>query len=247
MKNKNLLVAGAVIAGLATLMILSDRPVSGVDGSEIIRDGDGYVKANQEVSNIALSLFEKADSGKELSEEDRDNLRKAAVKFEAMRGYNPTQVSTNFGAGKCYMLVGDLQKAVERFEQAYYNRLIDPQKDDLGVKSTVIESECLIAECLVEMAAYAMSDSNSASQSGDSVGAKEALVRAETYRQKALQYANEAVTAQPNGVRYLAARGSAYLALKKLPEAKLDILKAHKLAPDDFRVKLLAQLVGITK
>jgi tetratricopeptide (TPR) repeat protein len=245
-KKSNNLVAGiAVVAGIVGVMWISDRPVTGLGGSEIIRNSIDLEKANKQASDLVLSLFQKDDDGGELTSEDKDKLRKGANIFEAMRGYAPTHVSHCFGAGKCYMLVGELQKAAERFEQAYNNRSTDPLKDDQLVKLTVIEAQGLLSECMLEMATNSLSQALTAQQNGSQTDATNFKKTASVYQLSAFQFANSAVTAQPSGFRYLIARANAYLAMNKKEEAKKDVEAAFKLAPKHPRVILAARLFGL--
>jgi tetratricopeptide (TPR) repeat protein len=246
-KNNNVWIAVAVVIGIAVVLFLSDRPVTGKGDSQIIRNSADFEKFNKEASELALDVFRKADGDEEINDADRDKLRKAVTIFESMRAYSPLQVSSQFGAGKCYMLLGELQKATECFEQAFYNRQVDPQKDDQMVKLTVIECQCLLAECLVEMAATTQTDAASAEQAGNSKDGVELRKRANIYQVNAYTHADAAVKAQPEGIRYLVTRANAALALGRKSEARADAEKAYKLAPANPRVKMIARLFGLIK
>jgi hypothetical protein len=112
--NKTAMGAGAAVAALAVVMYLSDRPVETRDGVILPRTRDQYEKLNKESSDLVLDIFGRADSGQEITDADRDKLREAIKKFEAMKAFESRQVAALFGSGKCYLLLGEYQLAADR-------------------------------------------------------------------------------------------------------------------------------------
>lgn len=246
-KNNNWIVAAAIVIGLAVLMLLSDRPTKVKEGSDVIRTAQDYQKSNQKATELVLAVFEKADQGIDITSDEKKKLEDAAKEFESMRAFDPKQVAANFGAGKCYMLLGDLEKARERLEQAYLNKDIDSQKSEKAVQLTAIEAAGLLSEVLTEMGLIAATNAADSERSNDAASAEVLKKSAADYRNRALAFANVAIENEPNGVRYLAARGNAYLNLGQEELARKDITKAFQLDPTEPRVRLLASLMGIKK
>lgn len=242
---KNWMIAIVAVFALGTVLFLSDRKVETPSGVDLIRNPTQYAEANGKAANLAFEIFRKADSGGSITEDDKAKLREAEKYFEAMRLYNPTVVQSNFGAGKCFMLVGEKERAAERFEQAVMNRNIDPEKDKPDFNLTVYESMALLSEVTLDLAVEEIANRNSLSQANDPVGAAAAKKRSDNYFAKALDYSNQAVSAVPRATRYLVGRANILLALKRDADAKKDIARAKALDPNDLRVKMLAKLVGL--
>lgn len=241
--SKNAIIAVAAVMGLGAVLVLSDRPVQTRDGAILPRSGAEYTKLMRESSDLALEVFAKADQGLELTAEDKDKIAQALPKFEAMRAYDATQVSATFGEGKCLMLLGRSEEAAIRLAQAYENRNTDTDKMNDAVRLTAIEAAGLSSECYFELAAEELGLANSAEAQGNKTEAEEIRKRAGIYYSRAFGLANEAVTQVPTAPRYLAARGQALIAIGDKEKAKADLAAAEKLAPDHFKVKLLAGLL----
>lgn len=242
---KNWWIGVVAIIALGAIMFLSDRKVQTPSGIDFIRNDNQYAEVNNRAAVIAYPVFERVDAGGDLTEDDKAKLREALPYFEAMGTYNPTRVKTFFGAGKCFMLIGEKQKAAERFEQAVLNKRIDKDPAPLEMQATAYEAAGLLAEVTMDLAAEEIANFNSLSQANDMVGAEAAKKRSLIYYQKALESANIAVEGVPNAARYLAIRANVYLALKKEDLAKKDIIKAKGINPDDYRVKMTAKMLGV--
>lgn len=242
---KNWMIAIVAVFALGMVLFLSDRKVETPSGVDLIRNPNQYSEANSKAALLAFDIFRKADNGESISEDDKAKLREAEKYFEAMRLYNPTVVQSNFGAGKCFMLIGEKERAAERFEQAVMNKDIDQDKSKPNFNLTVYESMALLSEVTLDLAVEEIANQNSLSQANDMVGAAAAKKRSDSYFAKALDYSNKAVVAVPTATRYLIGRANILLALKRDADAKKDIAQAKKLSPNDPRVKMLAKLVGI--
>jgi len=241
---KNWVIAGVVVTGLFAVLFLSDRPAQTPSGLSIIRTSSQYVEANNKAAALALGIFQKAETGAVITDEDKAKLREAVKYFEAMQIYEPRHIASYFGAGKCLMLIGEKEKAGEKFAQAILNRGTDPDRDAPSVQMTLIESMGLLSEVTLDLAAEELGNANSAEQANDAKGATDAKKRAGIYYEQSLKYATAAVQAAPTGYRYLVDRANVYQAMGRKAEAKADIAKALALAPNDPKVQMAAKLIG---
>ncbi len=241
--NKSVLGAGAAVAALAAIMYFSDRPVETREGVTLPRTRAEWNKLNQESSDLVLDVFDRADKGQDITDADREKLREAAKKFEAMRAYEGRQIAPSFGAGKCYMLLGEHQLAADRLAQSWENRLVDPRRDEEIYRLTAIEGAALASEATLALAAQEVSAMNTNAGSGQKAEAEEARKRAVILYQRAYSLADEAIKLVPTAPRYLAARGQAALAAGRVPEAKADLAKALRLDANSPKVKELAKLL----
>ena len=242
---KNWMIAVAAVFALGAILFLSDRPVQTPSGIDLIRTPEQYRDANNKAEQFGLAVMQKADNGEKLTDADLNNLREALKYFEAMRLFMPSRVSSNFGAGRCYMILGEKQSAAERFEQAVVNRGYDPEKDRPDIRAIGFEAMALLSEVTLDLASEEIGNFNSLSQANDPTGAAGAKKRADVYYQKAFDFSNQAVSGVPTSARYLIDRANVLLALKKEDLAKKDILKAKAISPEDPRVKMTASLVGL--
>lgn len=241
--NKTAIGAGAAVAALVAVIMLSDRPVETRDGVVLPRTRTEYEKLNKESSDLVLDIFGRADSGQSITDADRAKLRDAIKKFEAMKAFEPRQVAALFGSGKCYLLLGEPQLAADRLAQSWENRMVDPMKEMEAVRLTAIEAAALASEATLELAALEVSGMNTNAASGQKTEAEEARKRAEILYQRAYSLADDAVKLVPNAPRYLAARGQAALAAGRKDVAKADLAQALRLDPNSPKVKELAKLL----
>ena len=242
---KNWVIAGSVVVGLGLVLFLSDRPVKTTGGIDLIRSPNQYAEANNKASQLALGPMQKDAQGQVLTAEDKANLKEATKYFDAMQAFDPRRVQPLFGAGKVYMILGEKEKAAERFQQALNNKDVDPDHDSQAVKLTIVETFGQLSEVTLDLATEEAANFNSFTQSGDKKAAEEAKNRSLIYYRKALDCANRAVEAQPLGTRYLVDRGNILLAIGNKEKAKEDFKKALTLDPNDPRVKMSAKQVGL--
>jgi tetratricopeptide (TPR) repeat protein len=241
--NKSVVGAVAAVSALAVVMYLSDRPVETRDGVVLPRTRDEYEKLNKDSSELVLEIFGRADAGIEVTDADRNKLKDAIKKFEAMKAYEPRQVAALFGSGKCYMLLGENQLAADRLAQAWENRMVDPQKELEAVRLTAIEAAALASEATLELAAQEVSTMNTSAASGQRKEAEDSRKKASILYQRAFSLADDAVKLVPTAPRYLAARGQALLAVGRKDDAKADLSKALRLDANSPKVKQLAKLL----
>lgn len=222
----------AVVLGLGAIL-LSNREPLGPSGRPIVRTVETYQKENTLSRELTLPIFAKANAGEEITAEERAKLLQAIPHLEAMNAYAPVKVGPYFVLGQIYQITGDVEAAGRAYEQSILNEPIDTEeRDNPALKATVIEAKALLSEVLLE---YAIRQSQS--------GAKPATLK--PLRERALAWAEQAVKAQPDAPRYLAAKASALLALGREEEAKAAILAATAADPTHFKVRPLAALVGL--
>lgn len=243
MKFKPWMIAVIGILALAGVMLLSDRTVKTQEGAEIIRTVKDYEKTNAKARDLALAAFERAELNNELTESDKKNLAEAAKLFEAMKVYDPTSVIPCFGAGKCYMLLGDLQRASERLEQAFLNFETDQGRGLSAVRQSATEATGLLSEVCFALGNDSIAAKNSAEQMKDSSTAKQAADDAERYYDKAYTYATLAVKEQPKSVKYRLALMNVLLAVDRKEEAMKEFEEAKKLDPNNQKVQMFGKML----
>ena len=244
-QKKNWMIAVGAVILLAAVLFLSDRPAQTPSGIDLIRTGDQYNDANNKAERYGLTAMQKYDNGERITDEDIKNVKESLKYFEAMRIFQPQRIKSNFGAGKCYMILGEKEKAAERFEQAVFNRGYDPEKDRPDISQTGIEALALQSEVTLDLAAEEIANYNSLGQANDAKGAEEARKKAQIYYEKAFNSVDQAVALVPTSPKYLVDRANVYLVMKKEDLAKKDIAKAKALAPNDPKVKMAASMVGL--
>lgn len=227
-----------VVAGGA--IYLSGRDVKSPEGNTLVRDATIYQDANSRARALTLAAFVASDTGGEITAKMRDELNRAIPFLIEMNRYAPIKVGSYFALGKTYMLLGRLPEAGRALEQAILNETADAEERNTpALKATVVESKALLAEVLLDLAVQNLRDAGAL----PAADASRLRVQARTMQERALGWATEAVRAEPDGPRYLAAQASALLALGRAAEAKPVIARAVSLAPDHFKVKPLAALV----
>lgn len=237
------MIAVAVIAGLAAIMLLSDRTVKTQEGVDIIRTAKDYEATNNKARDLALSVFQKADDGKDITDEDKKKLEEAAKLFEAMKVYDPVSVVPCFGAGKCYLILGDLKKASERFEQSFLNFEADPSRGLSSVRETATEAAGLLSEVSFTLGNDAIASMNSAEQMKDATTTEQMRKEADRYYEKAFTYADLAVKEQPKSVKYRLAKLNVLLAVGRKEEALKEFQEAKKLDPNDPKVQMFGKML----
>jgi tetratricopeptide (TPR) repeat protein len=243
MKFKPWMIAFTVVAGLAGVMLLSDRTVKTQEGVDIIRTVKEYQATNDKARDLALNVFQKADEGKELTDADKKKLEEAAKLFEAMKVYDPVSVVPCFGAGKCYMILGDNRKASERFEQSFLNFEADPSRTLSSVRETATEAAGLLSEVSFILGNDTIGAKNSAEQMKDASSASELQKEADLYYDKAYTYATLAVKEQPKSVKYRLAKLNVLLAVGRKEEALKEFEEAKKLNPNDPKVQMFGKML----
>ena len=235
---------GAVL-GVGAIMFLSNLKADSPSGIDFIRDDRQYAEVNNKVANLAFGIFSVVDADGAITDGDKEKLREAVKYFEAMCVYNPKRIQSYYGAGKCYMILGEKVKAAERFEQAILNKRTDNAESQAGAELTAYECAGLLSAVTLDLASEEVANYNSLSQANDMKGAEAAQKRSKIYYAKALEFANYAVKGVPMSHRYLVDRAYVNLALKNVESAKEDIAKAKVISPDDSRVKVAAKLLGL--
>lgn len=87
--------------------------------------------------------FLKFDRGEPLASEEKRNLKLASFQFEGMAAFNPKLFSAYFGAGKCYFILDEFERAADRFERAATFAPLDRPEGRL----TAAEAKHLASKC----------------------------------------------------------------------------------------------------
>lgn len=133
----------ALAAGFALILVLSNRPVKTPDGLDVIDNPDAYNAVVKKAEQLSRPIFEAADRGESLTEQQKADLRQSIRYFDEMDVYQPTRVGAFIGAGKAFQLLGDFEQADERLRQCISNAQYDQTTTG---KLTVIEAQHLLSE-----------------------------------------------------------------------------------------------------
>lgn len=233
------------IVGIGAVMLLSDRPTTVEGGGEVIRNRDDYKKNSDEATLKAVPIFRKVDEGGEPTPEEVKVIRDTVKKFRTLQAYDPRQVSSFYGGGRCYMILGEKQKAAEQFEQSVMNLSIDAARDRQEVRYTAYDAMAQLASVCMDLGAEKLSEANSLAQSGDKAGSDEAIKVANTYYNKALTHSQGAVDSLPQAPKYWLIHGNVLLAVGKREQAQAAIKEAKKLDPNNKEIQMMAKMVGV--
>jgi tetratricopeptide (TPR) repeat protein len=212
-----------VFAGLAGLVMLSNRPALTPLGVPVVRDNAEYKQRSDEALELCRKPLESFGETVELSETQRTDVEKAYKIYDAMFRFSPLAVEPPFQAGRCAYLLGDLREAEDLITQSIYNAEQGiKQNAQSSDKSTIKNIQLTMAEAQYSLGLV--------------------YIKAELY-EKAVGALDAAIQTVPNSPAYLAARGSAFIQLKKLPEAMRDVATALALDPKHARSIQLAKLI----
>jgi tetratricopeptide (TPR) repeat protein len=211
-QTRNLLVGGGI--GVVVLLLIWGA-LGSSDSGEVgqITSASEYVQRLKEVQKLSKQHLEDFDEGVELTEADKDDLRKSAVLFDRLIEVQPTNIAPYLGAGKTYQALGNEEAAIKRFQQG----LATVQKDaPPAVLDTAIEMHYLFSKSLFNLRLY-----------------KEALAE--------INIAIKAFTL--GSPIYLSQRASIYVQMRKYKEARIDLLKALEIDPQHKRSQSLLKFL----
>ncbi|RYG35028.1 hypothetical protein EON81_13940 [bacterium] len=150
-----------VVGGFFVAIYLSDRPTM-VNGMLSITSDGQYDTVSRETQALLAEPLLRADSGGELTEEDRDRLNKGIPIFRALCDFRPTEMGPFFVLGKLYENLGMPAEAEEVARQSIINgqnRLADAKikKDvskELETLTLLNESRHVRAQALFDLKQY---------------------------------------------------------------------------------------------
>jgi len=231
---KRAIVPSAIVLAFAGAIFFSNTQTEVAPGVPLITTVEEYSKATFKAEELTKEPLQKLAAGEVLSEEDKKALEEGKNYFVALSKSNPLQVTPFFALGRIYEALEEPEEAARNYEQAILNQSKDPVRDSDALKKTVIEAKGSLSLVLQKLAQMA-------NQSKDEVE----LAKVPLYYDRAYQWADQAVVAIPNSVKYLNARAGAALQLKKVDVAKRDVIAALELDPTDETARGLATLMGL--
>lgn len=202
-----------LVIAVGVVMLLSNREPAGPDGTTLINNPSHYTQVLREAEDLVQVPFEMFDSGNDLSDKDRADLRKATKLFESLNQFQPTKIGPYLGAAKAYQILGDYESA-ERDLQQVLNNIPIYENNDNGKRAAI--------EALYVMSLVKFGQGN---------------------YEEAFKNADLAVTAAPKVPNYRLARASAEVQLKKLDDAKADLQAALELDPGHPKAKRLLKFI----
>ncbi|HSI71605.1 MAG TPA: hypothetical protein VK934_00390 [Fimbriimonas sp.] len=141
----------AIIGGLIVVMLLSNRPVDTPEGYTVVTNNDEYSEQIKAAHTLSKPIFDKADLGQPISQDDKAQLIKAAIMIDAANRLHPELAIPFLGAGKAYLLADQLDLAEARLRQAIFNA--DDDKTP-GAKETGWEAYYRLSELRFKLKDY---------------------------------------------------------------------------------------------
>lgn len=133
------------IAAVAGLLIAGCGTASGPDDRPIITSFAEYEQALQKAEGLSLQHLKDLDAGQPLTDPDKRDLMEAALLFDSLSDYQPTNIAPFTGAGKIYQALGNDDSAIKRFREGLSTV---PPKPITAVLDTAIETHYLLSVSL---------------------------------------------------------------------------------------------------
>lgn len=109
----------------------------------LIRSGAELGGVSRKAKELSEEAFVRFDAGETLTPDEKKNLRLASMQFEGMAAFDSKAFGAFFGAGKCYFILEEYERAANRFEHAATGA---PLSDPAG-KATAAEAKYLASIC----------------------------------------------------------------------------------------------------
>jgi tetratricopeptide (TPR) repeat protein len=140
-----------VVGALVMVMVLSNREVNTPEGLGVVTSLDDYTKAIEMAHGLTKPIFDKADNGEELSRDEKEQLLRAAALIDNADRFLPDRTIPFLGAGKAYLLAGDLEMAEIRLRQCIDNARFDKTP---GAKETGYEAYFRLSQARFQLGDY---------------------------------------------------------------------------------------------
>lgn len=141
----------AIVVGCGILIALSNRPAVTPDGIPVISDPVTYAETNRQVAVLTQPRFEAFDRGDELTDSDKAALRRAVRMIDSAILYHPENPGHFLDAGRCYLILGDLDLANDRLQQCLMNAAVDGTN---FAKEGVADAKYLLSQVLAQKGAW---------------------------------------------------------------------------------------------
>ncbi len=133
------------------VLMLSNREVRSPEDLGVIDTLDKYEKALLMAHEMTKPIFDKTDEGDEPTVQEKESLIKAGKLIDNANRLMPEKAIPFLGAGKAYMLAGDLGTAEERFRQSIENAAFDKTP---GARETGFEAHYRLSQLAFKLHAY---------------------------------------------------------------------------------------------
>ena len=201
-------VALGCILLFAVIMGLSNRPGRSSNGLPVIESDGQYNDSLDLVTRTSQVGVGKFNTGVELDQSDRETCLQDAKIFDNMDAYRPDMEAGYFTAGLLYYLGGDSDTAEARLSQAISDANLpgNIKTFDDRTKIEAVTGDCHHMLSLIYFDRHEY--------------------------EKALDQANVAIQHFSKREGYYFCRAQAEVQLKKIPEAKSDLVSALKINPN---------------
>lgn len=110
-----------IIAGLAVLIMLSNRPARTSDGIPVVVDDAAYVQTAQQALQLGSQIVPAYDRGDTISDADQRTMLKAGQLLDAANNWHPERAGYFLESGRAYLIAGQTEVADERLQQCIKN------------------------------------------------------------------------------------------------------------------------------
>lgn len=106
---------------------------------------EDYAENVRKAQNLSLDIVKKYENGGEPNSDERIKLKEAAVIFDGVADYQPTNLIPYLGAAKIYKLLGDYDSSIQRLQQGLTSM---PANADNVQKDTAVEANYVLSSDL---------------------------------------------------------------------------------------------------
>lgn len=198
---------------LAGVIMLSNRPVHDDDGGLVITSADQFSQISKELNQLVAQPFAYDESGRDLTDEHRANLRKAVDLYDAQNAFRPNMVGPFLGAARCYTLLKEDESAEIHIRQLISNQSLYDNTE--AGRRAVADSKWLLSRIRFRQNRF----------------------------QEAYDLANEALESKPDFPPFLLAKANPALQLGKVREAELDVTRALVNDPNNLHAAQLLEFI----
>lgn len=143
--------ASVFLIAVAGLSIIGCGPASNPNDRPIITNFADYEQTLQKAEGLSLQHLKDLDAGQPLTDPDKRDLQEAALLFDSLADYQPTNIAPFTGAGKIYQALGNDDAAIKRFREGLSTV---PPKPITAVLDTAIETHYLLSVSLFNKHQY---------------------------------------------------------------------------------------------
>lgn len=198
---------------LGGIIMLSNRPAQDAEGNFVITSADQFNQISKDLNQLVAQPFALDESGRELSDKDRADLRKAVELYDAQNVFRPNLVGPFLGAARCYTLLGEDEPAEIHIRQLISNQTLY-DNTELG-RRAVADAKWLLSRIRMR----------------------------QNKSDEAYALANDALDAKPDFPPFLIAKAGPALQLGKVKEAEALATRAVLIDPNNIRASQLVGFI----